>query len=111
MGLLGVQTTSSPTPSVRDVDLHDPVAVQEYLRKAKEHEAAWHAAYGKHTRKVRWPRRVFCFRCKSIVEGNEESVQHSAVVNGRIADTYECLMCFEKVETTKLGDAPTKEGK
>ena len=109
-GMLGEATTKSPLPRFEDLDLNDIDAVREFNRIFKEQEAAWHAAYGKQTKKVRWSRRVFCFRCKSIVEGNEESVQHSTVVNGRITDKYECLMCFDKVETTKLAAAPAERG-
>lgn len=101
IGLLG-DPTASEHPRFDDVDLHDPAAVSDYIRRTQEADAAWTAQHGPSTRRVRYSRRVFCFRCKSIIEGGEEAIEHSSYPSGRLTTKYECPMCFHKVETTKL---------
>jgi hypothetical protein len=103
LGLLGEATAATSRPRFDDVDLNDPDSVAEYVRRAQEADAAWKAEHGSGSRKVRYSRRVFCFRCKSIIEGGEESVEHTTYPHGKMATKYECLLCFGKVETVKLG--------
>ncbi len=93
-GLLGERST--PVPRAPDFNAgRDEWMAWVTARNAST--AAETAVHGPDVSRVHMFRRTFCFRCKAMIEEQEESIRHAVRTGKRYSEKSECVRCFDKI--------------